>query len=234
MQRTAYLLIAVILLPMTLTAQNRTEPANALTLSVSGVGTSSANPDLLQMQIAVVTRDMSAQKAADENARLVTGVLAALRSQLGAGSSITTVSYTLEPQYTYPPQGGEPQFAGFLARNAMRIETADLNKAGQLIDAAIASGANSVTDIRYTLRNETKLKTEALTAASREARAKADALAAANGVRIVGVRTIDESSRFSPMPYLNGGAQRAEMSTPIVTGPVEAQATVTIVYEITR
>ncbi|HVK40508.1 MAG TPA: SIMPL domain-containing protein [Candidatus Kapabacteria bacterium] len=219
---------------VTLSAQSRTETIEAPTIRVTGSATSSANPDLLQMQIAVVTRDSSARSASEQNARVVANVLAALRSNLGAGSSIVTVRYTIEPQYVYSENGGEPRFAGFIAHNAMLVETSDLTKAGELIDAAVNSGANNVTEILYTLRNQTKLKSDALAGAAREARAKAESLAAATGVRLGAVRTIDETVRFSPMSYAVANAERDGAATQILSGPVEVNAMVTIVYDIVR
>jgi uncharacterized protein len=234
MQRTILATLALLSLPIVLLAQQRTETSEAPMLRVTGTGTSSANPDLLRMNVAVITRDSIATGAASENARVVTNVLAALRAQLPPGSAITTLWYGLEPQYEYPAEGGEPRFRGFAARNVLRVETADLNKAGAIIDAAIGSGANSVTEVTYSLRNESKLKAEALAAAARDARAKAEALASATGVRLGAARTIDESARVMPLPYAANLAPGGSGGTPVISGPVEVQATVVITYDIAR
>lgn len=228
------LLLPVILLslPPILSAQTRTETAEAPTIRVSGTGIASANPDLLQMQVAVVTRDSSAQRAAADNATVVASVLSALRSQLGVGSSVTTVSYSVEPQYYYPDQGGDPLFAGYIARNTLRVETADLSKAGAIVDAAVAAGANNIGAVSFTLREQAKLRSEALAAAARDARAKAEALAAATGARVGQVRTIDETARLGPMPQFDAQAMNA--GTELLAGPVEVHADVIVVYDLVR
>jgi uncharacterized protein YggE len=213
-------------------AQQYTVSAEAPVIRVSGEGTSSSNPDMLRLQIAVVTHDTSAQGAAAENASVVGNVLQSLRALLGIGSSVTTVDYSLSPRYVPTADGREQIQRGFTARNTLRVETADFNKAGQLIDAAIAAGANDIGGIEYTLRNQAKLRADAMGEAARDARAKAEALAAAMNVKLGSIRKIEDSQWYpAPMAERLGSG---EQQTEILSGPVRVHATVTITFDIAR
>ena len=225
--------ILFLLLPVVATAQSSTATERAI--RVGGTGKASANPDMLHMYVAVVTIDSSAQTAATANSATVTSVLSALRSGLGAGSMVTTVSYTLEPRIIYPRDGGEPTNAGYIVRNTLKVQTTELGKVGALIDAAIAAGANNVNGITYVVRDDAKLRNTALAAAVADARAKAETIAQAGGLRLGPIRLIEESVAMQPM-YRGGRTTMADAAsaTPIQDGPVEAHANVIITFDIAQ
>lgn len=202
-------------------------------IRVTGTATATANPDLVQLYVAVESRGTNAQRTANENAKAVASVLAALRSRLGAGSAITTASYSLDPVYNYVGDRSESVFGGFVARNLLKVETSDLNSVGAILDTAVASGANNVNAITFTLKDQTQIRTNALGDAARQARTKAEALATAMGLRLGGIRMIEE--RTSLNPRIDGiQYDRAESQTPIKSGPVEVRADVTISFDIVQ
>lgn len=230
-----YLVPALFLLPRATGAQQLVVEAEAPVIRVTGEAQSTSNPDLLQLQVAVVTRDPSAQNASSENARVVAAVLQSLRSVLGAGSSVTTVDYSLGPDYSQVRDQAEMRPTGYVARNSLRVETADLNKAGALIDAAIAAGANDIGGVLYTLRDQSKLRADALAQAARDARAKAETLAQAMGIRLGSVRKMEDTYSM-PGPMYDARAELAagNPATPIVNGPVRLRAVVTVTFDIAR
>jgi uncharacterized protein YggE len=77
---------------------------------------------------------------------------------------------------------------------------------------------------------------EARRLAVADAKAKADALAGAAGVRVVSVMTIAENSAAPPVPVVyreSGGAVAADKAiTPVEAGSQEITVDVAIVYEI--
>ncbi|HKY03306.1 MAG TPA: SIMPL domain-containing protein, partial [Blastocatellia bacterium] len=74
---------------------DRTRPS----IRVTGDAIVSARPDQAQIDVGVVTQAPNAKNAADENARKVDAVLAALRKVLGPEAEIKTVGYSLNPNY---------------------------------------------------------------------------------------------------------------------------------------
>ncbi len=64
------------------------------------------------------------------------------------------------------------------------IETAALNKAAQLVDAALNAGGESVTDVLYLVKNDASLNELAMQDATKKARGKAEAIAKSLGVQL--------------------------------------------------
>src|SRR6267142_1426241 len=75
-----------------------------------GNATVPVKPDKATIQFSVVTTASTAQDAAIQNANVVTAVLAALGTLLGPNPNIQTLSYSLNPNYSFP-QNGQPSRA---------------------------------------------------------------------------------------------------------------------------
>jgi hypothetical protein len=124
-----------------------------------------------------------------------------------------------------------------VASNSIEAKVRDLDTVGEVIDAAVEAGADSVRGIRFQVSNPDEVEADALTQAVQSARAKADALAAAGGAEVVGVVTIVEGGIHEPVYRaalpLAGYAVAEETATPIVAPEdLESQVTVTVVWEI--
>jgi hypothetical protein len=204
----------------------------ASTIRVVGEGTVTSKPDRVEIDLGVVTRAATSQQAAAENARVLRKVLASLRSSLGRNADIQTISYWLQPDYQYPPQGGPPKITGYTATNLVRVRQDDVTNVGALLDAATRSGANQVERIRFTLKDESAAKANALRLAALDARTKANGLASALGLTIARIRSVDETSP-TPRPIFDVALSRgAERTTPILPGAIETTATVTLTVDV--
>jgi uncharacterized protein len=211
-------------------AQGGDPPAS--TIRVIGEGSVTSRPERAELDLGVVTRASTSQQAATENARVLRNVLAALRSVLGPSADIQTISYGLQPDYQYPPQGGTPKITGYTATNIVRATLDDLGNVGAVLDAATRAGANEVERIRFTLKDEGAAKASALRAAALDARAKANSLAGTVGLQIVRVRSIDETSS-TPRPLYDLALSReSRPTTPILPGTIETTAMVTFTFDV--
>jgi uncharacterized protein YggE len=127
---------------------------------------------------------------------------------------------------------------GYSATNVVRVKDLALDKVGEVIDLATSSGANSVSNIAFGLRDEAAAKARALREAANDAKAKADALADALGVQVLGILSVSEGEPdiVRPMPMYRAEmamAQGAAPPTPIEAGAIEVRASVTLVVLIT-
>src|SRR2546423_10188658 len=219
-------LVAVLLACAGAASPARAQPAPASPVSsirVTGDARVTARPDRVQIDIGVTTRAAQSQEAASQNARQVDAVLAAVRKATGAAADLKTISYSLNPTYQYHPQGEEPTITGYSALNVVQVTLDDLARIGTVIDSATQAGANHVQGIQFTLRDQDAVRAEALRQAATRARAEAEVLAAALGLKVVRVLGVEENSpRVMPVrAYL--GAQRA-MAAAAAPTPVEAGA----------
>ncbi len=209
------------------------EPLSSI--RVTGDARVTARPDRVQIDAGVSTRAATSQEAAAQNARAVEAVLAALRKAAGAGAVLKTVSYTLSPEYKYHPGGGEPTLEGYTAANVVQVTLDDLARIGPVIDAATQAGANRVQGIQFTLRDQDGVRAQALREAALRARAEADVLAAALGLRVLRVLTVEENSPHV-LPIRFDGAARSMVAsaaaTPVESGTLDVNAQVTLSVEV--
>ena len=86
------------------------------------------------------------------------------------------------------------------ATNNVTITVTDVDRAGEILDAALAAGANRIGGLRFGLRDTAALHDQAVADAARVARTRADTLAATMGLRITGVASLTESTVSAPQP----------------------------------
>jgi uncharacterized protein len=226
---------AVLLLPALAHAQQPEIRPLMPSVTASGEAVITAEPDQAEIDIGVITQAKNAPDAARENADKLTRVMAAVKKLLGKGDEIKTANYSLNPNYRYP-QGGKPEITGYTATNILRIKTNSLENVGKLIDAAMQSGANNIQRLLFTLKDEQSAQLQALRLASQKAKAKADEMAAALGLKIVKVLSLIEGERGVrpiPMPQLRSAQMEATTPpTPVEAGTIEVRSSVTLTGEL--
>lgn len=203
-------------------------------LRVTGEAVVYAQPDQVELDVAVITTSRKAEDAAEQNAERVAEVLEALRDALGKAGEVRTIGYSVSPNYRYPKEGGEPQVTGYTAHNTVRVRTGRLELVGELIDASLEAGANQVQRLAFSLKDETAVRGKALAEAATRARAMADQLAAALGQTITGVLLAEQTG--GPVQPLLMRAERAMVrdaaATPIEPGTIEVRESVTVTFGI--
>jgi uncharacterized protein YggE len=228
------LALSLVLAPFLLAAEDAGQKRVA-SIQVDGEAVVHAKPDRAEVDLGVVTQSPDAKTAATQNAQKLDRVIQQLRSQVGQNLEIKTIGYSLSPNYVYPPQGGEPKITGYTASNIVQVRTDDLVQTGTFIDTAIKAGANNVQALRFLLKDEAAVQTQALKEAATKARVKADALAASLNVKIVRVLNVVEGGdTVVPMYTRQMMAESAKMdvSTPVEPGTLEVHGRVTLTVEI--
>lgn len=208
----------------------------AATIRVTGHSQVSKTPDRVYIDVGVTTRARKPQDAAARNAARVSAVLAALRKAAGSDVQLLTTEYSVTPRYRYGTHGTPPKLEGYSATHVVRVRLDALNRIGRVIDAATGAGANLLRDMRFTLRDKEAAQTQALGRAAVIARHEAQALAAALGLRIVRIMSVEQSQPVV-VPMLRPreiGMRFAQLKhpTPIETGPVKVSASVTLTVAV--
>src|ERR1041384_4235450 len=236
MKRFSLVVGILLFLSSTAMAQQERQRPRVPSVTVTGDAVISAEPNQAQIDIGVVTQARTAPDASKENAERLTRVLTEIKKLLGKADEIKTSGYSLTPNYRYP-QGGKPEIVGYNASNTVRIKTTNLDLVGRLIDSAMQAGANNVNRLVFTLRDEQSAQLEALRAASLKARTKADAIAAALGLKIVRITSITEGERLIQPVFRQVTAMRAEAApaqTPVEAGTVDVHSTVSMTVEVAQ
>jgi len=215
-------------------AQDCEETTLIPSVRVTGEATIVAAPDQAQIDFGVTTQAQTSHAAATENAQRAGAVLAALGRALGSKADIKTISYSLNPDYRYPRDGGRPTIAGYTANNIVQVKTDKLEEVGQVIDTAMAAGANTIHRLQFSLKNKDTVVAQALRQAAMEAKSKAEALASALGLKILRVLSVSEQGPIAVpiMERMIARAESAAAQTPIEPGTIEVRATVALTAEV--
>jgi hypothetical protein len=221
--------------PTALTDGGASQSVNATEtpgISVSSSATVEAAPDLAVVRVAVEAEADTADEARAQVADATERMRTALRDAGIDDENVTTEAFNVYLQYDYRNEEREPD--GYRAVHAYRIEVAP-DRAGEVIDAAVGSGATQVSGVQFTLSDDRRqdLREEALVLAVENARADAEAVAGAAGVSVGSVQSISTSSDFGPVyPFAEARASDAGGSTVVEPGPVSVTASVNVVYGV--
>ena len=191
---------------------------------MTGTGSVDAVPDRAEVSAGVETRAATAKAALTANGAAMQNVIAALRAN--GGKDVTTQTVSLSSAY-----GDNGQANGFVASNVASAETS-LDRAGALIDAAVAAGANTIYGPSLSRSDADALYRQALAKAVDDAKARAEILAKSAGRSLGRVTAIAESGSAAPVPYA-AKASAAQDSTPVVSGSEETAASVSVTFELT-
>ena len=117
-----------------------------------------------------------------------------------APSDIQTTRISLQEQRASGPPPANDQVVGYRASNTVAVTVRDLANVGPVIDAALAAGANSLSNLQYGLSNQEEARQAALAVAVANATGKAEAIAASIGVTLTDVVSVTEAGATPPQP----------------------------------
>jgi hypothetical protein len=210
-------------------------------IQVSGSGTVTGTPDRVQISFAVQTQNADVKIAQANNALAMNNVVDALAAAGVPRDQMKTTGYTITP---ISQQDNNGILSGpattYQVTNNLRVTLNDTSTTGQIIDTAVTAGANQVNSVQFMLSDEqaAALRGQALTKAVANARADANAVAAALNVTITGTQEADISQGYTPVVYSNydtttlAAGKMAAAPTPIQSGDITVTAQVSVTYTI--
>lgn len=199
------------------------------TINVSGQGKVSVVPDIAYIQLGVQTQDNSVKQAQAKNAEALQKVYDALEKEHIKKEDIQTVSFNVNPIYTWDQN--KQVFQGYQVEHLLRITDRDLTDIGQLLDLATQSGANRIDNIQYDTEKREQYELKALDLAMDDADQKADHLAKKIGQSIQSIVNIHENSGYSGPIYTPYSKSIADSSqTQISTGEITITSSVDVSY----
>ncbi|QQQ18783.1 SIMPL domain-containing protein [Brevundimonas vitis] len=206
-------------------------------ISLSAYGEVKVAPDMATITFGVVTEAPTAAEAMAQNAARMTQVIAALRRAGISERDIQTSGLNLSAQYDYV-QNEPPRLRGYQASNRVTVVINDVNAVGTTADAVVAAGVNQIDGITFGLKNPKAAEDQARRAAVTALQSKASLYADALGVRLGGIRSLNEGGPNMVQPPVFAGnrmAMAADMeSTPVAPGELTVRIDITGVYDIVR
>lgn len=216
--------------PAAATPQNA---QTATTIDVSATGSASADPDTAVVSVAVVATADSADAARAAVAANASTLRDALADAGVASDDVETTTYRVTERTTRTPDGTTTS-DGFEAVHGFAVTVDDPDRAGDVLDAAVAGGANRVNGVRFTLSEETRanLRTQAIESAMSDARARASAAATAENLTVTGLRSASVGGGYGvPVAYTStGDSAGGSARTAVDSGPVSVTVSVQATY----
>jgi hypothetical protein len=201
--------------------------ASAGGITVVGTGSATATPDTAEWSFGVQTSADTAEAALGANSAAMEKVVAALR-----GAGIAEDDLQTEQVSVYPRTSDDGlSIVGYDASNTVRATIHDLARAGGIVDAAVAAGANQVYGPSLTVSDADAHYAAAMEAAFDDARARAEAIAEKAGVELGAPVAIVEGGGGGAVSYYGAGEGVAEDAV-VEPGTQDIAATLTITFAI--
>ncbi len=193
-------------------------------ISVTGQGKVLGKPDVAKLTLGVKAEADTVQKARDQAAVSLDGIVKSLKNNGVADKDMQTQQLNIQPQYDY--NDGERKLRGFQVTNILNVTLRDINKTSQVVDDAVKAGGNDTTidGLAFTIDNPEDLKKQAREEAVADAKSKAETLAQVAGVGLGAAMNIYENTYapYAPVYYETRSAEGA-IAAPDSGGPTPIQ-----------
>lgn len=206
------------------------------TLTITGSGSASAPPDIATLSTGVETRADTAKAALAANSEAMASVIETLKAAGVAEKDIQTSGLSVQPVYEdskLRSYAGGTEIDHYVATNGVTVVVRDLAGLGSVVDALVGSGANRLGGVSFGFADPAPLQDEARRQAIADARRAAEVYAAAAGVKLGQVLTIEDFGGSGPVP-LGAVARFAAESVPIATGESSITASVRVVWHLAQ
>ena len=215
------------------------------TISVTGSATASSTPDTLIVILGVESEAKTASESLSQNSNSLNYVISSLTNSGISKDNIQTSNFRIYPLYdSIKDSNGNYQqiLIGYRVSNILSIQTDNIDSAGNIIDAAVSSGANRVDTVSFQLSDEKlqKIGDDLIADAINDATQKAEKALLPLKQKIVGVKSVIVHDNM--MPYYDSPmrasfdrfAESSMKSAPIMSGEEEIRTDVSVVYYISQ
>jgi uncharacterized protein len=217
-------------------------------ITVVGQGEVKAKPDIATVNLGVeVTAPTVSEAMTEANAHMKT-ILAAMKSLGIADKDVQTSNFSINFERSNPnvplasettsgakTEGAQTPAGFYRVNNMIQVTIRDLDKVGDVLDAAVEAGANNVWGVSFGLDDTDALEVQAREKAVQDARARAESLAKLNNVTVGDVVSISEVIGGSPSPVYAEAASFRGLGgggAPVEPGELTFTTQIQIIYGI--
>ena len=238
--------LALVCLPLLMTAGASAQTPPARTITVNGQAEIKVTPDEVLLSVGVETDDLNIAKARAENDARVKAIVAAATKTTVRPEQVKTEFLDIQPRYK--EEYDRRTFLGYFARRSLSITLRDVSRFEALLSAVLTAGANYVHGIDFRTTELRKHRDEARTLALRAAHEKATSMAAALNMTVGTPTAIQEvhSGWWSPYSSWWGGRSSGMMfqnvvqdrrsasggEDSLVPGQISVSATVSVTFDL--
>lgn len=200
------------------------------TLAISGKASRQVAPDYAVLNLGIVTNANTVSKAKMENDAIMSQLIAKVLSQGITKNNLTTQNFSVTPEYNYNDRNSQNSITGYTVRNSVSVKINDLDSVSKIIDLAASCNINEIDSLRFYNNQQQSLEDQLMGEAVRDARHRAEVMAQALGMKIVGVKNVT----MNPIRTIRNNqemyAKSFSSSTPVETGSMSLEKAVHITY----
>src|SRR5438093_1866651 len=191
-------------------------------ITVLGTGSANVTPDRASFGFGTVSQAATANAALAASSQSVARVIAALKKAGLAQADIQTADVSLSPRMNDKGDG----IVGYTASNTVTATIKKIGDAGDVVDAAVAAGANQVSGPNLLASDQDAAYRNALKSAVAQARSKAETLAGAANATLGKMTAMVEGGGVVPLP----AAATRDTAVPIEPGTQRIEASVSVTF----
>jgi uncharacterized protein len=228
------------------------------TITVVGEATRAVVPDSVDVTVGVQSTAGTASQALRDNALRMQQLLQAATAHGLQQADIQTLGVSLYPLHPAAGLGPIPGLrpmgvgpfaaapemapaAGYRVDNSLRLTVREPNRAGEVLDAVVGTGANLASNVAFRVRDDSAARKSVLEAAVKEARSKAEIMASAMGRQLgdASVAIEEEVPAWSlgrglgqPLGGVMGTLAAPDPVTPVAAGELTYRARVRMRFAV--
>ena len=245
MKRVVSILVAILAVAMLcIPAMAATSVVPSVT--VNATAKVEVDPDIAYIHLGVRTENKNSKTAQEENGKIMEKVLKAIYAEGISKDDVETRGLSMYANYTWDDNNNR-SISGYTVSNSVTVTVRNLDKVGDVVDAALAAGANQFNGVNFSLEDEEEYYVQALAAATTKAKTRANAIAKANGSSLGSAISFTNSNvSYNDFIYSDDSIMEdAEMEesvsaadsangvgSTIVAGQITVTATITAVYTL--
>lgn len=213
-------------------------PMPPRSVSVTGDAQQDVAPDTAVLALTLYTRDKVLDEAKKTNDQQVEKLMKVVGEFKIAKEKVTTSNVFITPEYNYNKQNKQT-LEGYTVNRSIRVELVDLSVQERFLSALVSANIDQVNGVEFKLAEPEKYAAELRKKAFEDAKAKANAMAEAAGMKLGSALTIrvGESAEIMPVPRpmmamarAGGMEMAADSVAPSVPGSVTMRETVGVVF----
>jgi uncharacterized protein YggE len=208
------------------------QPGDVRNLSVTGTGSAFLTPDVVIVTLGVQTQGTSIGDTVAANNQTAAQVIQAVTAMGVIPEDVQTTYFSVSTQPKYDEFGNPTSDVTYWVDNTVTVTLRDTAQLGTLLQNALASGANSVQGVTYTVDDPDAALSGARADAMADARRQAEQLAGDAGVALGDILSVSESTSNGPQFSGAGGGKGAEAASQVPTAPgtLEYQVTLSVTF----
>ncbi|MDP2648082.1 MAG: SIMPL domain-containing protein [Candidatus Yanofskybacteria bacterium] len=204
---------------------------------VSAEGKAVVSPDIANLSFSVVSEGKDPAALQEDNAKKMRAAIDYVKSQGVDKKDIKTAQYDLQPRYEYDEKTRRSFISGYTFTQTVFVKVRQIEKAAPILGGLPERGINQIGRVSFDVDNPDTYLADARNEAFGKARAKAEEMARANGLKLGRIVNVSETGGPRPYPVFYGGGKgiaelSASMSPPIEPGTQEVTVQVSIAYEL--